>query len=72
MLQMLEQCVRKMLMNEKDTDVMSAMQKAVEELDRTQVQMESVIIINNRLSVTVSYIASQWITIDEDIRRPDI
>ncbi len=29
-------------MNEKDRDVVVAMQKAVEELDRTQVQMESV------------------------------
>ena len=42
LLQMLEQAVRKMLMSEKDTDVTSAMQKAVEELDKTQVQMESV------------------------------
>lgn len=39
---MLEQAVRKMLMSEKDIDVTSAMQKAVEELDKTQVQMESV------------------------------
>ena len=42
LLQMLEQAVRKMLMSEKDIDVTSAMQKAVEELDKTQVQMESV------------------------------
>ena len=39
---MLEQAVRKMLMSEKDIDVTNAMQKAVEELDKTQVQMESV------------------------------
>ena len=42
LLQMLEQAVRKMLMSEKDIDVTSAMQRAVEELDKTQVQMESV------------------------------
>ena len=42
LLQMLEQAVRKMLMNEKDTDVMYAMQTAVEDIDKTQVQMESV------------------------------
>ena len=38
----MKKAVRKMMMNEKDVDVTSAMQKAVEELDKTQVQMESV------------------------------
>ena len=56
-LQMLEQAVRKMLMSEKDIDVTSAMQKAVEELDKTQVQMES---------VNISHIFSTFSKIDNN------
>lgn len=41
LLQQLESCVRKLLLNEEDRDVNAALQKAVGELDRTQVQMES-------------------------------
>ncbi|XP_070181609.1 serine/threonine-protein phosphatase 4 regulatory subunit 4-like [Littorina saxatilis] len=39
----LEQCVRKVLVNEKDRDVVMAMKQAVEELDQIHVQMESMV-----------------------------
>ncbi|CAH1792525.1 unnamed protein product [Owenia fusiformis] len=41
LLQQLEICVRKLLVNEKDIDVHTSLRKAVEKLDRVQVQMES-------------------------------
>ncbi|KAL5008249.1 hypothetical protein ScPMuIL_013830 [Solemya velum] len=40
LLQQLEQCVRKLLIGEKDRDVSSAVKLAVEELDKIQVQMD--------------------------------
>ena len=43
LLQKLEACVRRVLINERDVDVEEAIRTAVEELDRTQVQMESLI-----------------------------
>lgn len=42
LLQALEQCVRRLLMTEKDVDVAAAVASAVERLDKTHVHMESV------------------------------
>jgi serine/threonine-protein phosphatase 4 regulatory subunit 4 len=42
LLQQLDSSVRKILINEKDRDVEDAIRLSVEELDKTQVQMESV------------------------------
>lgn len=39
----LEQCVRKVLVNERDRDVIEAMKQAVDELDQIHVQMESMV-----------------------------
>ncbi|XP_076464367.1 serine/threonine-protein phosphatase 4 regulatory subunit 4-like [Babylonia areolata] len=39
----LEQCVRRVLVNEKDRDVIAVMKQAVEELDGIHVQMESMV-----------------------------
>ncbi|XP_067680173.1 serine/threonine-protein phosphatase 4 regulatory subunit 4-like [Haliotis asinina] len=43
LLQQLEASVRRILINEKDRDVISAIKQAVEELDRIHVQMESLL-----------------------------
>ena len=42
LLQHLEACVRKLLISEKDRDVLEVLEKAVKKLDRVEVQMESV------------------------------
>ncbi|XP_064600821.1 serine/threonine-protein phosphatase 4 regulatory subunit 4-like [Liolophura sinensis] len=42
LLQQLETCVRKLLINEKDKDVNACVKQAVEELDRIHVQMETI------------------------------